>query len=555
MDLLKNFKIGKKLGLAFGLLLVLTLALGIVSMFEISKVNGNTVDIATNWLPSVQAVGRLALDTSAFRRHELNYMLTSDEKTKQAGAAGMKEMLVTIEKDEKTYEALISSPEERQMYTDFRASWDKYQSVRNQSMDLLAANKFDAARTVATTIERDLLTAALGKLDEDIALNKKGGEDAAAQAAKTYDAARYWTIALLIGAIAIGAFVAIMLARSITVGTGKMLAMIEEVAANNLSIPDMEITSQDELGHAGIALNKMKNSLRATIEAIAGSAQNVASASEELSATSQQITANSEETSAQANVVSNATQQVSQNLQTVATGAEEMGASIKEIAKNAGEAAKVANSAVKVAEDTNATVAKLGESSAEIGQVIKVITSIAQQTNLLALNATIEAARAGEAGKGFAVVANEVKELAKQTAKATEDISRRIAAIQTDTQASVEAIGTIGTVIKQINDISNTIATAVEEQNATTNEMVRNVSDAAHGSGEITSNIGGVAQAAESTSRGAADTQKAAQQLVETSAQLRRLVEQFNIDAHHSARGWNESGKRAAEKEHDHAYA
>jgi methyl-accepting chemotaxis protein len=206
-----------------------------------------------------------------------------------------------------------------------------------------------------------------------------------------------------------------------------------------------------------------------------------------------------------------------------------MGASIKEIAKNATEAAKVATSAVKVAQITTTTVAKLGESSTEIGQVIKVITSIAQQTNLLALNATIEAARAGEAGKGFAVVANEVKELAKETAKATEDISRKIEAIQTDTKAAVDSIASISGVIHQINDISNTIATAVEEQNATTNEMSRNVSEAAQGSGEITSNIAGVAQAADSTSRGAGDTQKASQQLVETSAELRRLVEQFKI--------------------------
>ena len=180
-------------------------------------------------------------------------------------------------------------------------------------------------------------------------------------------------------------------------------------------------------------------------------------------------------------MVSKAAQQVSQNLQTVATGAEEMGVSIKDIAKNATEAAKVATSAVKVAETTTAIVSKLGESSTEIGQVIKVITSIAQQTNLLALNATIEAARAGEAGKGFAVVANEVKELAKETAKATEDISRKIEAIQTDTKAAVDAIASICGVINQINDISCTIATAVEEQNATTNEMSRNVSEAAHG--------------------------------------------------------------------------
>jgi methyl-accepting chemotaxis protein len=338
------------------------------------------------------------------------------------------------------------------------------------------------------------------------------------------------TIVIIVLTSIVALFAATYLSRKIVNPIYVALRRAEAIAQGDLTGNDIAVASRDEIGNLTAAINTMSHSLKDMISSITEEAMHVGSASEELNSTSQQITANSAETSAQSDVVSKAAQAVSQNLQTVATGAEEMGASIKEIAKNATEAAKIATSAVKVAETTTATVAKLGESSTEIGQVIKVITSIAQQTNLLALNATIEAARAGEAGKGFAVVANEVKELAKETAKATEDISRKIEAIQTDTKAAVDAIGTISGVIHQINDISSTIATAVEEQNATTNEMSRNVTDAANGSGEITSNIAGVAEAAQGTSRGAGDTQKAAQQLVETSAQLRHLVEQFKIN-------------------------
>jgi methyl-accepting chemotaxis protein len=198
----------------------------------------------------------------------------------------------------------------------------------------------------------------------------------------------------------------------------------------------------------------------------------------------------------------------------------------------------VAGEALRSSVETNATITKLGESSAEIGQVIKVITSIAQQTNLLALNATIEAARAGEAGKGFAVVANEVKELAKQTAKATEDISQRIAAIQLNTKSAVDAIGQISEIIGRVNDISATIATAVEEQSATTSEMSRNVNEAAKGSGEVAKNITGVATAAQSTSSGATESHKAAQSLAQMSTELRELVGQFKVDS-------NGHGRRA----------
>src|SRR5208282_2891937 len=243
----------------------------------------------------------------------------------------------------------------------------------------------------------------------------------------------------------------------------------------------IEAGSDDEIGELAGWFNLFMDQLQEMIRAIAETAAQVAASSEELSATSQQITANSEETTAQAGVVSEAGGQVNVNLQTVASGAEEMNATIGEIAKNATEAARVAGEAVESAESANQTVGRLGDSSGEIGKVIEVITSIAQQTNLLALNATIEAARAGEAGKGFAVVANEVKELAKQTAKATEEIKQKIGVIRENTGGAVQAIGGIKGVIDKISHISTEIATAVEEQSATTSEMARNVTEAARG--------------------------------------------------------------------------
>lgn len=274
--------------------------------------------------------------------------------------------------------------------------------------------------------------------------------------------------------------------------------------------------------------------LKRVLKKVTLNANTLAGASDGLSATSQQMASNAEETAVQADSVSTATEQIAANINSVATGSEELEASIREIAKNATEAAKVTSEAVTMAESTNTTIFKLGDSSSQIGQVIQVITSIAEQTNLLALNATIEAARAGEAGKGFAIVANEVKELANQTAQATDDISDKIKNIQSDTSGAVTDIGKITTIINRINDIANTIASSVEEQTATTSEITRSVSEASQGTHNITSNISGVAKAAQSTSQGAMNTQKSAEELSHMAAELQELVNDFDMKDDHN---------------------
>ena len=297
-------------------------------------------------------------------------------------------------------------------------------------------------------------------------------------------------------------------------GDGDLTARLPEDAA-------------DETGEVSRAVNKFIARVQEVIQQMAGAAEKLDGSVQTLSAMTAQMSANAAQTSGQAAAVTRSADDVSRNVSTLSAGSEQMTASIREISVNASEAAQVANNAVTIASTARDTVADLSTASTEIGNVVKLITSIAEQTNLLALNATIEAARAGESGKGFAVVAGEVKELAQETAKATDDITHRVAAIQTGTDAAVDSIGTITDIVGRISDFSTTIASAVEEQTATTNEMSRNVTETAEAAGQIAENITQVSAGASSTSEAAGEASRTTTNVSHVVGDLKATVGSF----------------------------
>jgi methyl-accepting chemotaxis protein len=353
---------------------------------------------------------------------------------------------------------------------------------------------------------------------------------ASAVTAATQASARSTTVIISFGvaAVLLGAVLALFLIRSIIRPLAALNRRLAEIADGDGDLTQ-RITDhgRDEVAQAASGFNRFADRMQRLVADVGASARQVASGADQLTKVSTQLATGAEETSTQAGVVSASAEEVSAIVATMAASAEQMSASIAEIARSTSQATQIAERGVQASEEANATIARLGSSSDEVQSVVKLINAIAQQTNLLALNATIEAARAGDAGKGFAVVAGEVKDLAQQTATATESIAQQIQAIRASSDEAAQAISKIGTVVAEINDTQLTIASAIEEQTTTTSEMTRNVGETALGAAEIATNISGVAQTANLTSAAANSTSTTAADLNLASNDLRELVTSF----------------------------
>ena len=416
-----------------------------------------------------------------------------------------------------------------------RAAYAKIAAAEQDYLGLLA--KLQALPTTPAAQARMLPLIQSMSVDEAtigdqlVAATKAATAQAQAQSAaarSAYSSARTWTLLIIAVGVVLSVALALLVARSVTAPVRRIREVLARVAGGDLTVRAGE-TGGAELGDVAHSLDETLDSIGGVLTLVNDSSQRLAAASSQLTGVADTIAQFSVTAADQSERVVASANEVAASVDTVATGSSQMDSAIREIAHNATEAARVAGSAVQVAENTTRTVGKLGDSSQEIATVIKLINGIAEQTNLLALNATIEAARAGEAGKGFAVVASEVKELAQETARATEDISQRVEAIQADTQGAVEAIGQISAVIGEINDFQATIAAAVEEQTATSNEMNRNVAEAASGTRDISAAIGGLASGTQATNARVADAQQAAAELARMSGELQEAVARFTV--------------------------
>ncbi|GAA4602538.1 methyl-accepting chemotaxis protein [Actinoplanes octamycinicus] len=521
--LLADRRVGTKIMFA---VLVVALLSVVDGLFAMNRLGVTNDQVKTGYQHSLEleAIGNLR---SAVNRAWLavgDDLLAADDAGRSTATSSLTDAEEQVSDYSAKYRAYPINNAEVSALSAFLDSWAKYRNIVTETLLPLVASgnraRLDSVRSSQIVPVMSEVRDQLTKLS-DLTVQATAAQEADAEG--RYQSTKWRVLLLLTLSALVGVALALTASRMIVRPLSACVTVLDRLRDGDLTAR-ADVHSRDEVGRMAQALNHTAEAMDAMVGRVRGSADVLASASEELSTVSAQLSVSAEETSAQVSTVSESAGRVSDGVRAVSAGAEEMGVSIREIANSANEAAGVAADAARTAEVTNSSVSRLGEASAQISTVVALITSIAEQTNLLALNATIEAARAGEMGKGFAVVAAEVKDLAQETARATQEITAQVAAIQTESDGAVHAIQQIAAVIATINDYATTIAAAVEEQTATTAEIARSVGQAAEGSTAIAGTIAGVAQAAAQVTSGATETQQTAADLARTAAELQATV-------------------------------